>query len=298
VDYLSQMAIFVKVIDENGFSRAAKALGLTKSTVSKQVAALEERLGVHLVERSSRKLATTDTVPRRVATQRAWAMAAMTQGLFVWRRSAEPPRLGRHAAENAARSPDRGARPRADDKRHPLPAILALSIAAVFSGATTLLAIAEWGRNHTSFAPALGFRHRLTPCVATLSNVFRSLNARALEHVLARYFGALPPAQGAGPGGFWPFSVDGKALRGTFSDDEAASVALVAAFLHRERRVVDQERIEGGDELGAVRRLLMTLPVKGRVRTGDSLPTQRDVCRTLVQKGGPTRCPSRATSPA
>jgi hypothetical protein len=33
------------------------------------------------------------------------------QGLFVWLGSAEPPRLGGHAAENAARSPDRGARP-------------------------------------------------------------------------------------------------------------------------------------------------------------------------------------------
>jgi hypothetical protein len=188
--------------------------------------------------------------------------------------------------------------PRADNKRHPLPAILALSIAAVLGGAKTLLAIAEWGRNHPEFARSLGFRHRLTPCVATLSNVFRALNAGALESVLARHFGALPPAEGAGPGGFQPFAVDGKALRGTFSDDGAAGVALVAAYLHRERRVVDQERVEGGDELGAVRRLLLTLPVAGRVLTGDSLQTQRDVCRTLVQKGGRTRCPSRATSPA
>jgi hypothetical protein len=188
--------------------------------------------------------------------------------------------------------------PRADNKRHPLPAILALSIAAVLGGATTLLAIAEWGRNRPELAPALGFRSRLTPCVATLSNVFRALNARALESVLARYFGALPAAEGAGPGGFQPFAVDGKALRGTFSDDGAAGVALVAAFLHRERRVVDQERVEGGDELGAVRRLLRTLPVKGRVMTGDSLQTQRDLCRTLVQKGGRMHCPSRATSPA
>jgi DDE_Tnp_1-associated len=188
--------------------------------------------------------------------------------------------------------------PRADNKRHPLPAILALSLAAVLGGAKTLLAIAEWGRNHPDFATTLGFRRRLTPCVATLSNVFRAINARALESVLARYFGALPAAEGTGPGGFEPFSVDGKALRGTFSDDGAAGVALVAAFLHRARRVIDQERVEGGDELGAVRRLLLTLPVKGRVMTGDSLQTQRDVCRTLVQKGGPTRCPSRATSPA
>jgi hypothetical protein len=189
--------------------------------------------------------------------------------------------------------------PRADNKRHPLPAILALALAAVLGGATSLLAIAEWGRNHPDFAPALGFRHRLTPCVATLSNVFRALNARALESVLARYFGALAAADGTtGPGGFEPFAVDGKALRGTFSDDGAAGVALVAAFLHRRGLVLDQERVQGGDELGAVRRLLLTLPVEGRVMTGDSLQTQRDVCRTVVQKGGRTRSPSRATSPA
>lgn len=115
---------------------------------------------------------------------------------------------------------------------------------------------------------------------------------------MARYFGALPPAGGAGPGGFAPLAVDGKALRGTFSGDGTAGVTLVAAYLHRERRVLDQERVEGGDELGAVRRLPLTLPVEGRVMTGDSLPTQRDVCRTLVQKGGRTRGPFRATSPA
>lgn len=97
--------------------------------------------------------------------------------------------------------------PRADNKRHPLPAILALAVAAVLGGASTLLAIAEWGRNHPEFAPALGFRRRLTPCVATLSNVFRALDARALERVLARAFGALLPADGAGPGGLQPFAV-------------------------------------------------------------------------------------------
>ena len=75
-------------------------------------------------------------------------------------------------------------------------------------------------------------------------------------------------------------------------------VALVAAYLHRERRVLDRERVENGDELGAVRRLLLTLPVAGRLMTGDFLQTKRDVCRTLVEIGGRTRCPSRATSPA
>jgi hypothetical protein len=150
---------------------------------------------------------------------------------------------GKTLLEALADVPD----PRAGNKRHPLPAILALSIGAVLAGATTLLAIAEWGRNHPEVARSLGFRHRRTPCVATLSNVFRALNARAFERVSARYFGALPAAEGAtGPGGFQPFAVDGKALCGTFSDDGAAGVALVAAYLHRERRVVDQERVSTG----------------------------------------------------
>src|SRR4028119_1505319 len=100
---------------------------------------------------------------------------------------------GKTLPEALAPVPD----PRADNKRHPLPAILALSIAAVLSGATTLLAIAEWGRNHPELAPALGFRHRLTPCVATLSNVFRALDARAPQPAFAPPFSARRPAPDA-----------------------------------------------------------------------------------------------------
>jgi DDE_Tnp_1-associated len=175
------------------------------------------------------------------------------QGLFVSLRLARAPVPActpqKTLLEALAEVPD----PRADNKRHPLPAILALSVGAVLCGATTLLAIAERGRNRPAFAPALGFRHRLTPYVATLSNVFRTLNARALERALARYFGVLAPAEGASLGGFQPFAVDGKALHGTFSDDGAAGVTFVAAYLHPERRVLDQERVETDGELGAVR---------------------------------------------
>jgi DNA-binding transcriptional LysR family regulator len=60
MQHLTQMAIFAKVIEENGFSRAAKALGLTKSTVSKHVAELERHLGARLLERSSRTMAPTE----------------------------------------------------------------------------------------------------------------------------------------------------------------------------------------------------------------------------------------------
>jgi len=54
------MAAFVEVIRQGGFSAAARALGRTPSAVSKQIARLEERLGVRLLYRSTRRLRMTE----------------------------------------------------------------------------------------------------------------------------------------------------------------------------------------------------------------------------------------------
>ncbi len=56
---LNDLAFFAAVAANGGFSAAARALGVPKSRVSRRVAALEARLGVRLVERSSRRFAIT-----------------------------------------------------------------------------------------------------------------------------------------------------------------------------------------------------------------------------------------------
>jgi DNA-binding transcriptional LysR family regulator len=56
IDYASEMAAFVRVVDANGFSAAAPALGLSPSAVSKLVTRLETRLGVRLLQRTTRAL--------------------------------------------------------------------------------------------------------------------------------------------------------------------------------------------------------------------------------------------------
>ena len=57
---LNAMVVFARVVEEKGFSTAARRLGLSKSAVSKQIAQLEDRVGARLLHRTTRRLSLTD----------------------------------------------------------------------------------------------------------------------------------------------------------------------------------------------------------------------------------------------
>ncbi|WP_438028268.1 LysR family transcriptional regulator [Sorangium sp. So ce233] len=57
---LNRIAVFVRVVDEQGFTAAARVLGLPKSSVSRSVALLEEALGARLLHRSTRSVRLTE----------------------------------------------------------------------------------------------------------------------------------------------------------------------------------------------------------------------------------------------
>ncbi len=54
-----EMEVFIRVVELGGFSAAARALAMTPSAVSKLVARLEARLGVRLLNRSTRQVQLT-----------------------------------------------------------------------------------------------------------------------------------------------------------------------------------------------------------------------------------------------
>lgn len=56
-----ELRAFVTVVDAGSFTAAADRLGAAKSVVSRRVSALEERLGVQLLRRTTRRLSLTDT---------------------------------------------------------------------------------------------------------------------------------------------------------------------------------------------------------------------------------------------
>lgn len=91
--------------------------------------------------------------------------------------------------------------------RYPLPALLALAVAAILANHTSLLAIAEWGAaQSTAMKRALGFPSATTPHISTLQRLFRRLDPIALEAALHTCFDpnlpgevrARQPGRGAG----------------------------------------------------------------------------------------------------
>ncbi|MEO7003077.1 MAG: transposase family protein [Ktedonobacterales bacterium] len=140
-------------------------------------------------------------------------------------------------------------------RRHPLPAVLTLAVVGMLSGARSLYAMAQWGREQPeSVVRALGFTRGRTPGVATLHRVFKALDIDAFETVLARWARTALGDRGEA------IAIDGKALRGIHGE-ELPGVRLVAAYEVQTGLVLAQ----GGGEAqtGAASR-----PVGGRGSNG------------------------------
>jgi DNA-binding transcriptional LysR family regulator len=87
-DRLNQLSLFVRTVEAGSFSKAAREFGLSQPSVSRAIASLEARLGVTLLQRTTRRLAATD-VGQALALSAREALAAIDD------------------AENAARGADR-----------------------------------------------------------------------------------------------------------------------------------------------------------------------------------------------
>ena len=61
MDRLHSMRVFSRVIDEGSFASAARVLNLSPAVVTRLVADLEDHLGARLINRTTRRLALTDT---------------------------------------------------------------------------------------------------------------------------------------------------------------------------------------------------------------------------------------------
>src|SRR5690606_34924880 len=87
---LNDYRYFAAVVDAGGFSAAERALGVPKSRLSRRVAALERRLGVRLLQRSTRRITLTDTGRQVAEHARAMMREAEAADCVASSRRVEP----------------------------------------------------------------------------------------------------------------------------------------------------------------------------------------------------------------
>jgi len=92
---LNDFYFFAQVVEHGGFAPAGRALGAQKARLSRRIAALEDRLGVRLIQRSTRRFAVTDVGQTFYAHARAAAAEAEAAEEAVARTRAEPQGLVR-----------------------------------------------------------------------------------------------------------------------------------------------------------------------------------------------------------
>lgn len=178
--------------------------------------------------------------------------------------------------------------------RFPLPAILALAVAAILTNHLSILAIAEWGADQChELLRLLGFPKGVTPHQSTLQRLFARLDPDQLSGALSNYFtpstatAQLPRASQA-------VAIDGKAQRGRLAfGSSGCPVHALIAYLHQQGVVLAQEPIDKDEqtdkaeaELTVAPKLVRRVNWRGRVLTGDALFCQRQLCQQVLDAGG------------
>lgn len=87
---LNDLYYYVQVVDHGGFAPAGRVLGMPKSKLSRRIALLEERLGVRLIQRTTRSFVVTELGQAYYARCKAMLVEAEAAQSFIESTRAEP----------------------------------------------------------------------------------------------------------------------------------------------------------------------------------------------------------------
>lgn len=178
-------------------------------------------------------------------------------------------------------------------RRYPLAAILAISLAAMLSGANDLRGIFRWGRRLSPKAlEALGVdpKRKKAPCHSTYHYVFQGLRAADLAESLS---GLVDASDGLGH-----VAIDGKRLRGS-QHETSPGVHMLHAFSTKLQAAVGSLVVppDSGEVVEALE-LIKSLPLGGAVVTGDAAFTFKMIVDAIRHRGGDYFLFVKANQPA
>ena len=162
--------------------------------------------------------------------------------------------------------------------RHPVVSIVAIATCACLSGARSYDAIAQWAKELSDQAlKRLGCKRQKPPSEKCLRLTLQRLDAVAFDQKIGSWLAQQKLLAGKG------LAVDGKTIRGAH-DGEQKAPHLLSAVVHEEGIVLAQQSVdEKTNEIPCIKPLLDEVNIAGAVVTGDSLHTQIETARYLVE---------------
>ncbi|HYF17496.1 MAG TPA: LysR family transcriptional regulator [Ramlibacter sp.] len=170
MDRLQSMEVFTRLVEMGSFSRVAQELGTTQPTVTKHLAALEERLGVRLLNRNTRGVSPTEAGTLYYGKCKA-----------ILRESEEAERL-------------------VSGKQSEAQGLLRIGCSVAFGRRVVVPLVLEFMRTHPQVRVDLSFEDRYADLVAQGIDVAVRLGKLADSSLGARYLGVNPWLLVASPG--------------------------------------------------------------------------------------------------
>ena len=169
-------------------------------------------------------------------------------------------------------------------KRHPLGAMLALTVVGLLCGQRSYTAIAKWARLYPDLRRALGFTAKQTPAASTFHYLYQRLNITAVEKTLTQWATQTLASLQISTSNLKGLAIDGKTLCHSHTED-ARRTHLLAAVCHELGVPLAECAVsEKTNEIPVSIELLKAFDVSGLVITTDALLTQRKVCQEILQR--------------
>jgi predicted transposase YbfD/YdcC len=165
---------------------------------------------------------------------------------------------------------------------HILSHIIFIALCASIAGANNLKAVAEYARDMEDwFVSVLRLRHGV-PSYGTFWLVFKHLDPQTLSSCFVNWVQSIAKLC-AGQS----IAIDGKAQRGTANAGHPNSfVHIVSAWAAEAGLTLGQFKVDGkSNEITAIPKLLELIDVNAAVVTIDAMGTQKEIARTIVDKG-------------
>ena len=143
--------------------------------------------------------------------------------------------------------------------------------------------IAEWVLNRSALLKAkLGLKWKRMPSLSTWQRLLgQNIEASAFDEKVGEYFQSLSSKERQ------LYNLDGKVVCGSVENLTGQQLHLLALQSAAANAVIEQTALQiGENEISGAKRLLAKVDLTDKIVSGDAIFAQREVSRTVIEKGG------------